>query len=204
MRKNILKDEAGLITLDFIFALSMAFSFSVIFFAIAFTLSMVEVGQYVTYATARAYLGAHETESLQQQIAKQKFDDVISGGALKRLVGNGNGKGWIKLGPPSLGDHNQNNEYGELEKNDNDVFVGAQVPFEARVLNLKLPVLGATAQDSETGKATLNAYLMREVSSEECRTNFVQRRYSKLRAIDPSYGKIKSQTPEVFISDNGC
>ena len=193
---QILKGEEGLISLDFAFALTMAFGFAIIFFVISFTLATVEAGQYITFATARTYHGAHESQSLQHDVALAKYNQLMSVGIFKRLFG----QGWVTLSNPRVGDFND--QYPEDPANDNAIFVGAQIDYKANVLNMRFPVIGSTAEETTTGSATLNAYLMREVSSEECR-NFNLQRYEKIRQLDSKYGQLPS-AQATLVTDNGC
>jgi hypothetical protein len=186
-------NERGLLTLDFIFATAIAFSFTAIFFAVTYTLSMIEVCQYITYATSRAYLGAQELPIDQSTLATAKFNDLLGSRPFKGLFANQ----WIVLGQPQLGDFTS--EYPETAP-DNEIFVGARVPFEAKVLHMHLPIGDTTTQDT-TGKATLNSYLMREVTNNECRENFNRARYDHIKAL---YPQIPQQSKAALITDNGC
>lgn len=194
-------DERGLITLDFIFALVVAIGFALVFFSVAITLSLIEAGQYVTFATSRAYAAAHETKQLQEELGRKKFDEVMALPAVKTFLG----QEWMKLGPPQLGDFSS--EYPEVEK-DNTIFVGARVPLDAQLLHLRVPFLGSTAEDSGVGKATLNSYLMREVSTTECREQFNKNRFPAIKELGSGgNGATYSATPSdqaFVITDNGC
>ena len=99
-------------------------------------------------------------------------------------------------------------EFGDFaqvyqDSNPDAAYVGARVPFKSNVLNLRLPFLGSTADDSTTGTATLNAYLMREVTTDECRTNFTMQRLQQIKALDSTFNSLPTQ-PEALITDNGC
>lgn len=191
-----LKNESGLMTLDFIFALMVSLGFMMVLFSVAITLSLVEVGQYVTFATARAYMGAHETKELQAELARDKYNDAMSLSSIKTFLGSD----WMKVGPPQLGDFTD--DYNEPVAKDNATFVGARIAIDARLLHLKVPFMGSTAEDSGVGKATLNAYLMREVSTSECRENFNRQRYQKLKTMG-NYNSAPG-IQEKLITDNGC
>lgn len=192
-----LRSEEGFISLDFAFALTMSFSFAIIFFVLALTLATVEAGQYITFATARAYHGAHESETLQQEAGRAKYSELVNKGVFKRLFN----QGWVALSNPRLGDFND--QYPDNEP-DAATFVGAQVTYRAKVLNLRFPVVGQTVVDDPqgVGTATLNAYLMREVSSAECREMNLQR-YEKIRALESKYNQLPNNQA-VLITDNGC
>jgi hypothetical protein len=195
---RVLKDQRGMLTLDFIFALMVSIGFAIVFFSIAVTLSLVEVAQYVTYTTSRAYAGAHETKGQQEELARARFDEVMATPAVKTFLG----QQWMKLGPPQLGDYGS--EYPDDPGSDNDVFVGARIPLDAKLLHLNIPFLGSTAEDSNVGKATLNSYLDREVTTTECREQFTRQRFQQLKNMSGTpYGQAPGDK-DVLITDNGC
>lgn len=193
--KNRLKDESGIITLDFIFALSLAGAFAVIFFAMSFALSMVEMSQYVTFASARSFHAANVSEQAQIELGRKKYAELKGSGVIKQILSTG----WIELGDIQFG-----NFTGDYPENDSDseTFVGARVPFRAAVLNMRFPLLGGTADEASTGRATLNAFLMREVSTDECRENFTAQRFTYLKQL--GYQSLPPASQEALITDNGC
>ena len=188
--------ERGFITFDFIFALLMALGFTTVLFALSVTLSAVEVAQYIVFATSRAYVGAHENERMQKELAEQKFAQVMQYPVFKAAF-NG---GWFTVGPIEVG--NFGDDYPENPANDNDIFIGARLPMDAKILRMQIPFLGAMAENDTTGKANLNSYLMREVTNEECREEFNRARYERLKNL----GNYKSapNAQAKLITDNGC
>jgi hypothetical protein len=192
-----LANESGLITLDFIFALAIAFGFSILFFAMSFTLSMVEVCQYITYAAARSYYSANVSKQAQIDLGQKKYQELRGKGIFKSLLKSG----WITLGDLQLDDFSA--EYNDTTAGPDAIFEGARIPFRANVLDLRLPFLGRTASDTSTGSATLNAYLMREVSTDECYRNFTTQRLSNLKQVEGRYQNVPT-TNEIPITDNGC
>lgn len=190
--------QSGLITLDFIFAFALAFGFCSVLFAICVMLSLTEVTQYITFSTSRAYNGAHETPELQVELAKAKYSELLAIPVLKRIFG----MRWVILPKePELGDFGS--EY-PIEAPDRDFFVGARVSIDANILRLSIPFLGPTTQDSNVGKAKLNSYLLREVSTSECRELFNKERYEKLKSLDSAYAQAQGAKPAALITDNGC
>ena len=196
VEKNSLRNEGGQITLDFIFALTIGFGFSILFFAISFTLSMVEVCQYITFASARTYYAANVSEQAQKDLGEKKFAELKGKGFFKTIFKTG----WITLGDVQFG--NFNDEYNDSVAGSDATFVGARVPFKANVLNLRLPLIGNTVTNTTTGKATLNAYLLREVSTDECRSNFTSQRLQNLKKSNSVYQNFGKD--EFVITDNGC
>jgi hypothetical protein len=157
---------------------------------------LVEVGQYVAFATSRAFAGAHETLELQKESGKKKYAEVMGNPAIRFFMG----ATWVQLGEPVIGDFNE--QYGQDAGKDSDTFWGTQIPMDAQILRLRVPFLGPTFEDSKVGKATLNAYLMHEVPTTECRENFNAQRFQKLMQKGPYSGV---QSPKYFtFTDNGC
>ena len=184
--------------LDFVFSLVFAIGFSTVFFSVAVTLSLVEVAQYVTFATARSYAAAHETKDLQTKLAQAKFADIMDVSSFKTFLGSN----WIKIGEPQLGDFSD--DYDAASETDNRIYVGARIAIDAKLLHLQVPFLGPTIEDSGIGKATLNSYLMREVSTTECREQFTSQRFQQLKNIDSVYQATPNSQAEKLITDNGC
>jgi len=195
---TLLRNERGLLMLDFVFALIFAIGFSVVFFSVAVTLSLVEVAQYVTFATSRSYAAAHETKALQTELARAKFADIMAVSSFKTSLGSN----WLKVGEPQLGDFSD--DYDVASETDNRIFVGARIPIDAQLLHWRVPFLGATVEDSDVGKATLNSFLMREVSTTECREQFTRQRFQQLKNIDAAYQATPNSQGEKLITDNGC
>lgn len=196
-----LKNERGVMTLDFMFAIVIAFGFTTVFFALSLTLSMVEVTQYISFAVARTYAGAHENQSGQTALAQNKFKELMAVPVFKTLFTNG----WFTLAPAVTGDFNA--EYPQTGGGiDSATFVGARIKFTANILNIRLPFLGSTASDSTTGIANISTYLMREVTTEECRELFDRFRFQKLKKLstnEANYGSTPSNNAFV-MPDNGC
>ena len=195
--RNILKNQRGVLTLDFMFALVIAFGFTTIFFALSLSLSMVEVTQYISFAAARCYAGAHETIGAQQALAQNKYKQLMAVPVFKTLFATG----WFTLGQPTIGDFNS--EYPQSGGADSATFIGARIKFTAKVLDVRLPFLGSTAGDSNTGVANISTYLMREVSTTECRETFARNRFVKLKALAAEYKGTPSQG-SALMPDNGC
>lgn len=193
--RNGIRNERGFITFDFIFALLMALGFTTVLFALTVSLSAVEVAQYVTFAVSRAYAGAHETDKEQEQLTQAKYNELLAYPVFKAAF-NG---GWFKVGPVRVGDFNR--EYAE-KADDNAIFIGAQLPMDARLLRMSIPFLGSTYDKADTGKATLNSYLMREVTNTECRENFNRARWEHLKNMSVYKGVANAQAK--LVTDNGC
>lgn len=192
--KNKFGNERGTTTLDFVFALLMAFGFSVIFFSLAMALSFVEVTQYIAFASSRAYYAAHESVALQTDLGNRKYEELLETPIFKRMFT----MGWFKLSSPQFGSFDADYPVPD----DRSIYTGVRLPMDAEILRLQLPFLGATSTNNSTGRAVVNSYLGREVSTEECRDNFNRMRANYIRQLHGSY----QQTPTMafLITDNGC
>lgn len=205
---QILRNERGILTLDFIFALMLGMGFTMVFFALTLTLSLVEVTQYMSYAVARTSWAAHETRTLQIDIGNQKYAELRNRPVFKAIFG----RGWFRLpAQPDFGNPNTgfNAEYDSDPADDNATFIGARLRIEARILDITIPILGSSKTDSQTGFANVQTFLGREVTTTECRDNFNKARWTNIRALSGAYAGpyAAGVDPAQFvklITDNGC
>ena len=191
MNNNILKNERGILTIDFLFAFVMVFGFTAILYSFAFTLSVAEVVQYVSYASARNYNLAHKDESEQRQRAQQKYQELVSKPSIASLMT----AGWFKVGDAQIGDFND--DYPDDGGLDSANFVGVRIPFSAPVLYKRIPFLGTTGNDPEGFTANINSYLAREPTFQECQA-FTNQRGDALNNLGYTVNG-----PSQFL-DNGC
>lgn len=203
--KRHLRNERGIITLDFIFALTLGIGFTMVFFALTLTLSLVEVTQYISFAVARTSWAAHETRTLQTALGDKKYNELLGRPVFKAVFG----RGWFKLpAKPSYGDplNGFNAEYNVDPNEDSATFIGARLRIEAKILDITLPMLGATKTKSDTGVANVQTFLGREVTTTECREQFNMQRWPKILLLHPVYGQLSGLNPAVvgLITDNGC
>lgn len=202
------RNQRGILTLDFIFALTLGMGFVVIFFALTLTLSLVEVTQYFSFAVARSAWSAHETRSQQLALGNLKYEELRGRPIFRTIFG----QGWFQLpARPEYGDPARgfNDEYASDPSEDNETFFGARLRIEARVLNISIPLLGNTKTQNETGMANVQTFLGREVTTTECREQFNRVRWNAIQNLHPSYGAVVSTgvNPTLaiaIITDNGC
>ncbi len=205
---QVLRNERGILTLDFIFALMIGMGFTIVFFAMTLTLSLVEVTQYISFAVARTSWAAHETRSLQVDIGNKKYDELRQRPVFKTIFG----QGWFRLpARPNFGDlyRGFNDEYDSNPGEDNATFIGARLRIEAKILELSIPMLGDTKTNPETGVANVQTFLGREVTTTECREQFNEARWTRIRALSPIYagpyaGGVDPVQFVKIITDNGC
>lgn len=193
---KFLKNNRGMLTLDFIFASLLMFAFCAILFAFSITFTAVNIAQYSTFASARAYFAAHKNEDEQQKQGQNKFQQLIRNADAP--LGNYFKNGWFELGDIKLSDFSS--EYSEQP--DSETFVGARVSFIAKILNMKIPLLGSTADDDLS--ANISSYLMREPTEEECK-DFVDQRFNKIQTLKSGFSNgFVQPTQYLSMMDDGC
>lgn len=191
---TLLKNNRGILTLDFLFASLIVFGFSAILFSFAFTLSVAEVVQYVSFASARNYSLAHKNEEKQKERAQLKFNQLVGHPSIKPLFNNG----WFEIFPAQIRDFNE--EYGALG-GDSQTFVGVRIPLSAPILYKRIPALGTTGSDPDGFRANVQSFLSREPSFSECES-FIQQRARRLQSLATQVSFDSSQA--AVIMDNGC
>ncbi|MCB9073707.1 MAG: hypothetical protein H6623_08795 [Bdellovibrionaceae bacterium] len=195
----ILGNERGILTLDFIFAMLMMFCFSAIIFAFTITFSAVEIAQYATYASARAFFAARKTSDEQEKAGKDKFTALVLNP--KAQLGTFFRNGWFTLTPVQIKDFSD--EYSNDANNDSDTFVGARTTLVAKLLKMKFPLLGTTTDEDLS--ARINSYLSREPTEEECQT-FTEQRMQAIQQLQPGAYDNGLVLPGSYIvmMDDGC
>ncbi|PIU00375.1 MAG: hypothetical protein COT74_05440 [Bdellovibrionales bacterium CG10_big_fil_rev_8_21_14_0_10_45_34] len=208
-RVDALLSNEGLLTLDFLFALVLVLGLTTILLAVSYTLSIAEVVQYVAYSSSRAYFAANVTEDAQKSRAQAKFDSLLGAPGIKNLVQ----PRWITLNHEPSSEESIiriDNFTTEYEGVRNE-FVGVQIPFTAKALELRIPFFGSTASEDGKGfQATINSYLGREPSEFECK-EFVNERWQRIQQLRVERGagyseffKGEDATKYAPIADNGC
>lgn len=204
-----LRNERGILTLDFIFALLIGMSFTMVFFALTLTLSLVEVTQYLSFSVARVSWAAHENRQAQIALGNAKYAELIEKPVFKTIFG----QGWFRLpARPDFGDpvRGFNDEYQPAAEHDNDTFFGARLRIEARILDINIPLLGSSKTNPETGVANVQTFLGREVTTTECREQFNRLRWSNILQLSADYQQVNAYVPGdpnqvlALITDNGC
>jgi hypothetical protein len=195
----LLKSQKGILTLDFIFAMIMMVCFSAILFAFTITFSAVEIAQYATFAAARAHFAAAKNSDEQETAGKTKFTELVKGP--KAPLGMFYRNGWFTLSDVEIKDFNS--EYSTDPNKDSDTFIGARTTIVANILKMKFPLLGETTDEDLS--ATINAYLMREPTEEECVT-FTKQRFKGIQSLRPGafdQGFVNAGS-YAFMMDDGC
>lgn len=199
--KKLIKNESGIITIDFIFALVLVGGFFSIMFALSLTLSVVELTQYITFATARNFHAAHWDTDAQREAAEIKFNDLTKNEIISPLLSNG----WFELSGDGGGIDDYNDLYGQDPNTDDSAnFIGSRVQLNAKVLEFNIPLIGDTHDDEGVFTANIASYLNREPTSVEC-LNFMleENRFQAIKALDSTYSGGSIGEYKV-MADNGC
>lgn len=200
-----MNNEKGFLSLDFIFALVIVVGFSVVLFAITFTLSIVEITQYISFSSARSYYAAHFTANDQIQMGTKKFQELMEQPAIKPLFRQG---GWFELQTPDgpVGDYNRiYTAKGVQSTSAGFSFFGSRLKLIANIMDLRFPIIGATSDQPGAFSANVATYISREPTEQECRENFEQQRYLQILSLSNVY-QVPGNDGKGFavIMDNGC
>lgn len=202
-----MRTQGGFITLDFIFAMVIAFGMSAVVFALTFTLSVIEVTQYVVFSSARSLAAAHVDKATQEKLARAKYASLIADPVLSPLYSNGwfTVSGSQELEVRSGDGNNFSTDYPSAGAANRDSFQGVRLSFQANMLALRLPVLGAITPDDEGFKTRLVAMLIREPTQTECQAFMEERKDQIWQLEGGKWAKFKKSgeiaTPQ---EDNGC
>jgi hypothetical protein len=206
--KNIVRNEKGIITIDFIFAIVLIFGFTMLLFKMMFTLCVASMTQYITFAAARNYVAAHVTPEMQGLRAIAKYKELINSKEFAPLYRNG----WYRIdNVPKVGDISVIMPGYQQDADYPNQFIGVATNFNARVLDFQIPFFGSTVPDGDgsgSGFTTfMGSYLGREVSTSEC-LEFVENRWRAIRALTVKSGAAYSEgSPEsgyMPMADDGC
>jgi hypothetical protein len=211
-RTNLKSDEAGFVAAEFVFALTMAAGIGIALFAITYTLTVVEVAQYIAFATSRAQIASHIDIDSQEKRGLDTYNQLKKDEIFKRIFSfKKNSTAWFSL-PPSpeqkLG-RNESDVFNEYPTSNNRVpNSGVRIRFVSKILNLKLPLLGRLmGEDSEGLDANVTSFLMREPTQKECQQQ-MSSRPDIIFKLDPRFQSYTSSSggtnKGISMEDNGC
>ncbi len=199
---NPLRNERGILIVDFMFSMVLILGLSGLLFVLCFTMSVASMTQYITFATARNYTVGHITQAQQVERANAKYNELIAHPVMKPLYNNG----WFAVDArPGVGDHTQLIPgFTEATQGVNK-FWGAGTSFTANVLAFSIPGFGSTTPDDDGSgdgfKTYMGSYLGREPTTEEC-LNFTNNRWNGIKQLGPGYG---TNGGTYFpMTDDGC
>lgn len=208
-----MRNQQGMITIDFLFAMVLILGLSSVLFVMTFTLSVASIVQYATFAAARNYGVAHIDLASQEERGQAKYRELIDSPVFKPLFSNGWYKVWdeVDMGDmTTIGSGHTNHGYADAAGEKNQ-FWGAGTELVAHVLDFQIPFFGSTAPDSDgTGsgfKSYIASYLGREPTTTEC-VEFTRARWDAIRSLAVSGGASYSSGTDSDgyypMTDDGC
>lgn len=203
-----IQNSRGFLTAEFLFALVLSAGLSIVLFSLDFTLSMAEVAQYIAYSTSRAHAAGHIDQDKQEELARNKFKELVNNPVLKPLFNNPD-VGWFSLSEPDIrGGGPSGRSFDDYPYQEDRVpQVGVRFDFKPQLLNMKIAFLGSTAEDPDAGfSAKITGFLIREPTHQECYDLQIKKRYEAILNLDQRY-KILGQSGAgryVPMEDNGC
>lgn len=207
-----LVNQQGALAVDFIFAFTLIFGFTLVLFSFALTLTAVEMTQYLTFTSARAYFAGHIDQSKQSEMASKKYDALLATEGYSFL----NKSSWFEIGNRYIGNlegHPEPDMKGYLPSAGNpNRFEGVVVSFIARILSMSSPLFGSSEPSGDgTGNTFVTriaSYLGREPTTFECK-KFIEERWKHIRQLSVSGGNASYSTGTnnnayYPMMDNGC
>lgn len=204
MTKGRMGSQTGFVTMDFIFAVVITFGMSIVLFGMTYTLSVIEVTQYVTYSAARAQAAGNKDKDAQVEEARNRYTKLLK----DPRIGSTYSTGWFEISPVAQldvrsGETNFGQDYPTTGV-EREVYAGVRTNLHARILEMKLPLLGQLAEE-DSMTLRVNSFLIREPSAQECR-DFMRQKADAVWNLDG--GRFSSfrppSTPNQVWEDNGC
>jgi hypothetical protein len=205
-----IKDQRGILAVDYLFALVIGMGLFLLFFALSFTLSMGFIAQYVAFSASRSFASGHKAVENQEALARNKFNELKNNNVFGPLFQNG----WFTLEIESLrsggaGGQDFSQDYkDELEGVIRQPAVGLRLNFTSSILNFRNPLLGNSQSEEEGGFRTRVTGLMnREPTAAECvRQMRREVRYVQILSLDSRYSILgnPAQLKYFAFEDNGC
>lgn len=196
----MLNNERGSLTIDFLFATVLVMGVSGILFALCFTLSIVEISQYIAFSTSRNYYASHYNQETQSAMAEAKYNQLVYDSPWKVFFRR---ESWFNLKYINSGDFRTDYPPVSSSPNENARFWGTVLELESKVLDIQIPFYGSTNPDEGAFKTKINSFLGRESTADEC-IDFHSQRFEEIKKLNPKF-QANIPTPNtVSFYDNGC
>lgn len=211
MRERILelkkkkKSESGFVAAEFLFTFILVISCGLIVFALTFSLMTIEVAQYITWSSARAYSAGNVTKIASEEAARKKFTNLS---AAFPLLTKGSSN-WFELviqrvGPVSSGLLKNLDPKNRMGTESRHPWSGVSSQIELKLFkSLRIPFLGPITEDEAIFKFPLHGFMYRNPSQGEC-LEFMIRRFDAIRAL-PDFSELSLESGRYIApEDNGC
>ncbi|MDE0150920.1 MAG: hypothetical protein OXK80_00265 [Bdellovibrionales bacterium] len=154
----------GSISVDFLFSITVSCLLLMFVILTSLTFSLVEVAQYVAYATARTYFIGHENPGAHESAAVGQFD-ALRGKFFKSGVDMSQ---WFFLSNMTIYDGQSTGLPPDGLTPDRRTRFGVGFTFTSKVLTMNIPFLGKVGSGNDGFAFPIAAFLGREVSASEC------------------------------------
>ncbi len=195
-----LKNQKGILTIDFIFSFAMVIGFFQLFYVICYTLMVSQLTQYMTFASARMYFAGHIDNQSQQRLAERKFNELLEDSPVASFF-----KGAFTISDFEARDFDEITTQEPYRQK----FIGVRVGFQSNVLDFNVPFLGRTTEGLEGNgfKSVIGSFLYREPTSTEC-FRFMEERARAILELNGKYNRASNfgmdPTTVGVFADNGC
>ena len=183
-----LKNEKGILALDFIFGLMIMTGFFMLVIMLNFTLSTIESIQYIAFATSRTYYAADENIVKSEDAALKKYDQLKKAGILESLLRNR----WFEIKEPVFDDDRK--------------IGGVRLDVTVKALSFTLPFFLGKTGEASSFKTNVNSYIGKEPSMQDC-IEYNKAIKEEILNLDSSYQAYSSHMSSAHIirtGDNGC
>ncbi|MBL7669130.1 MAG: hypothetical protein JNM39_01475 [Bdellovibrionaceae bacterium] len=221
----MIKNNAGILSVDFLFSFTLAILLSMMLLAVSATYWGVEIAQYIAYSASRAHAAADVSVKDQKDRGLAKLDELIkTNRVFQPLFGEKLPNAWFSLKLKDMKSGGHSSAGGDPSENyDSDYTpekfqptggipqVGLRLAFVAKVLRLKVGILGSTDDNEGAGyKATITGLMNREPTQQECEDLMTeQKRYQNILNLDPRFKDLVTRSGAASgkffpLEDNGC
>jgi hypothetical protein len=207
---TILGNSRGMISAEFIFALTLCAGICIVFFALTFTLAISEVAQYIAFSVSRAHSAAHIDADKQNQMGQDKFVEILNRPVFKDLFDSKNGTSWFSLDKPIIKGGKDGANFGSDYPISLTEYAapmtGVKILFKPKILNLKVAFLGSTSENPEEGfSANVTSLIFREPTQNEC-LDQIKIRNKHILDLSSRYSTLGMKTSDKYVplEDNGC
>lgn len=219
-RKNTLKNQSGFMTAEFLFAFTMVIGSGIIIFALTFSLTTIEIAQYIVWSSARSYAVGHASLAEATTAAENKYKNLTA--AFPLLTGNGSDSPWFRMPTVNdrpefdVGDLSRYMGKGEIDP-ENKIDLEARHPWYGvqssidliLFKGLQVPFLGRITETPDEFIFPVRGLLLRHPSIEECQTFFTNKYKEGIKRINgENWNNLVQDASDVSayypIEDNGC
>lgn len=89
------KNNSGFMAAEFLFAFTMVIGVGLLIFALTFSLTTIEIAQYIVWSSARSFAVGNKTIFNSTAAGEQKYNNLTA--AFPLLTGNGSDSPWFKM-----------------------------------------------------------------------------------------------------------